>query len=250
MIRLWVLSDLHLEAVPFPDGYDPIRPEFDVLVAAGDLWRGEPEKAVATLNRLAGSRPAVFVAGNHEAWGMTPDQAQKRLRQATVGTTVHLLDGTEVVLAGIRFTGLTLWADGALAPVPVDPRQITGEGVLRPSGEGFITHGDEAALHHVHRARLEQCLSETSSGLPVVVVTHHAPLAACLPESLRRQSGAGLFASDLSGLMQRFRIAVWIHGHIHTRQEHRHASGTRVLANPAGPLFSVPGFDDALVVEI
>jgi len=70
MTRLWVLSDLHLEAVPFPDGYDPIRPEFDVLVAAGDLWRGEPEKAVATLNRLAGGRPAVFVAGNHEAWGM------------------------------------------------------------------------------------------------------------------------------------------------------------------------------------
>jgi len=72
--RLWVLSDLHLEAVPFPDGYDPVRPEFDVLVAAGDLWRGEPEKAVATLNRLAGGRPAVFVAGNHEACGLTSDQ--------------------------------------------------------------------------------------------------------------------------------------------------------------------------------
>lgn len=39
MTRLWVLSDLHLEAVPFPDGYDPIRPEFDVLAAAGDLWQ-------------------------------------------------------------------------------------------------------------------------------------------------------------------------------------------------------------------
>jgi len=228
MTRLWVLSDLHLETVPFPDRYDPARPEFDVLVAAGDLWRGEPEKAVATLNRLAGGRPAVFVAGNHEAWGMTPEQAQERLRGATAGTTVYLLDGTEVVLTGIRFTGITLWADGALAPVPVDPDQRTGEGVLRPSGEGFITHGDEEALHHAHRVRLEQCL----------------------PENLRRQSGAGLFASDLSGLMERFRIALWIHGHIHTRQEHRHASGTRVLANPAGPLFSVPGFDDGFIVEL
>ncbi|MEN3168777.1 metallophosphoesterase [Gluconobacter sp. OJB] len=97
MTRLWVLSDLHLEAVPFPDGYDPVRPEFDVLVAAGDLWRGEPEKAVATLNRLAGGRPAVFVAGNHEAWGMTPDQAQGRLKRATAGTTVHLL-GSGLIL--------------------------------------------------------------------------------------------------------------------------------------------------------
>ena len=30
MTRLWVLSDLHLETVPFPDRYDPARLEFDV----------------------------------------------------------------------------------------------------------------------------------------------------------------------------------------------------------------------------
>ena len=38
MVRLWVLSDLHLETALFPDAYDPPRPAFDVLVAAGDIW--------------------------------------------------------------------------------------------------------------------------------------------------------------------------------------------------------------------
>lgn len=126
--------------------------------------------------------------------------------------------------------------------------RTTGETVLRPSGEGFITYGDETALHHAHCTQLEHNASQL--GLSVVVVTHHAPPAKCLPEGLRCQSGAGLFASNLSCILERFRIALWIHGHIHTQQEHRHASGTRVLANPAGPLFSVPGFDDGFIVEL
>ena len=36
-VRLWVVSDLHLEAVPHPEAYRPKRPPFDVLVVAGDV---------------------------------------------------------------------------------------------------------------------------------------------------------------------------------------------------------------------
>jgi hypothetical protein len=37
MTRLWVLSDLHLEAVRYPEAFQPVRPAFDVLVAAGTI---------------------------------------------------------------------------------------------------------------------------------------------------------------------------------------------------------------------
>jgi hypothetical protein len=37
MTRLWVLSDL-LEAVRYPEAFQPMRLDFDVLVAAGDIW--------------------------------------------------------------------------------------------------------------------------------------------------------------------------------------------------------------------
>jgi hypothetical protein len=46
MIRLWFLSDLHLEAVPYPDAFDPARPEFEVLIAAGDIDEGGSDTAM------------------------------------------------------------------------------------------------------------------------------------------------------------------------------------------------------------
>jgi len=55
--RLWVLSDLHFEAVPHPEGFRPERPEFDVLVAAGDIWEGEPIRALERIAALAAGRP-------------------------------------------------------------------------------------------------------------------------------------------------------------------------------------------------
>lgn len=250
MPRLWILSDLHLEAAPFPDAYDPPRPGFDVLVAAGDIWRGGPEKAVATVARLAAGRPAVFVAGNHEPWGMTPARCMARLKRAAKGTDVTVLDGEGAAIAGVRFIGATLWADGLLSGLHLRPLQTTGEGVLSPSGQGTITHGDEAALHAAERRRIAALLEQAPDGLPMVVVTHHAPLTDRMPPGLRAHPGAGLFASDLSTLMTGNRIALWVYGHIHAREDRLHDSGARIVANPAGPLFSTPGFEDDCVVTV
>lgn len=251
MARLWVLSDLHLETAPFPDAYDPPRPAFDVLVAAGDIWEGEPEKAVATIARLAEGRPSVLVGGNHEAWGMTPARCLDRLKRAAKRVNVTVLDGDAAVIAGVRFIGATLWADGLLSGLHLRPHEATGEGVRRPDGQGTITHGDEIALHEVQRARIASMLGEApADGLPIVVVTHHAPLVDRVPAALRVHAGAGLFASDLSELMTRHRIALWVHGHIHAREDRVHGSGTRIVANPAGPLFTTTGFEDDCVVIV
>ena len=251
MTRLWILSDLHLETAAFPDAYDPRRPEFDVLVAAGDIWRAEPEKAIAVVARLASGRPSVFVAGNHEAWGMTPARCLDRLRRAAGQKGVTLLDGSSAVIAGVRFIGATLWADGLLSGLDRRSSETTGEGVLRPDGEGAITHGDEIALHARQRGQIARLLDEApTDGLPTVVVTHHAPLVDCVPPAVRAQLVAGLLASNLSGLMAKHRIALWVHGHIHAREDRVHESGTRIVANTAGPYFTTPGFQDDCVVTV
>jgi predicted phosphodiesterase len=61
MTRLWVLSDLHLETVRYPEAFQPMRPDFDVLVAAGDIWEGDSKRALRVVARLAAGKPAVFV---------------------------------------------------------------------------------------------------------------------------------------------------------------------------------------------
>lgn len=66
MAKLWILSDLHLETLPYPDNFRPEPPAFGVLVAAGDIWESDPGRGFALLRRLAGDKPVVFVMGNHE----------------------------------------------------------------------------------------------------------------------------------------------------------------------------------------
>lgn len=204
-----------------------------------------------TIARLASGRPSVFVAGNHEAWGMTPARCLDRLKRAAKRVNVTVLDGDAAVIAGVRFIGTTLWADGLLSGLHLRPHETTGEGVRRPDGQGTIIHGDEIALHARQRDQIARLLDEApADGLPIVVVTHHAPLVDRVPPALRAHPGAGLFASDLSGLMARRQIALWVHGHIHAREDRVHGSGTRIVANPAGPLFTTPGFEDDCVVAV
>lgn len=94
-VRLWILSDLHLEAVPYPQAFRPRRPEFDVLVVAGDVWEGDSCRALEVVAALADGRAAVFVMGNHESWGELQRQRVVARRTADrLGIT--LLDDSEV----------------------------------------------------------------------------------------------------------------------------------------------------------
>jgi 3',5'-cyclic AMP phosphodiesterase CpdA len=61
MTRLWIMSDLHLEAVAFPGAFRPAPPDFDVLVVAGDICEGDTDGALRKVRHLANDKPAVFV---------------------------------------------------------------------------------------------------------------------------------------------------------------------------------------------
>ena len=43
------MSDLHLEAVRYPEAFQPERPGFDVLIVAGDVWEGSSARALSTI---------------------------------------------------------------------------------------------------------------------------------------------------------------------------------------------------------
>ena len=66
-------------------------------------------------------KPVLFVPGNHEFYNGERTRTLKALREAAVGTNVHLLDRDEVVLNGVRFLGTTLWTDFELDVVTGTP---------------------------------------------------------------------------------------------------------------------------------
>jgi len=245
------MSDLHFEAVPHPEGFRPVRPEYDVLVVAGDVWEGDTRRALEFVAALANGKPAVFVMGNHEPWNGELQQERDVARRAAKTLGITLLDDSEAEVAGLSFVGGTLWADGRLAGEDAAPLRETGEqiNVLRDGARRLITNGDEAALHTRTRGVIEAAMARPRDGL-LVVVTHHAPHPICLPPAHRTGWAAGHAASDLSPLTDTGQATLWVHGHIHGTLDITRRVGTRIVCNAAGPGFSNLAFRDDWVVEV
>jgi predicted phosphodiesterase len=67
------ISDIRLERrglreVPL------LNESFDVLICAGDICEGQPEKAVQSVVELARGKPAIIVQGNHDFYSEGPDR--------------------------------------------------------------------------------------------------------------------------------------------------------------------------------
>jgi predicted ATPase/Icc-related predicted phosphoesterase len=216
-IRLWVLSDLHLEAVPHPEAYRPARPAFDVLVVAGDVWEGDSRRALETVARLADGKPAVFVMGNHESWHGALQSEREVARRAARRLGITLLDDSEAEVAGLHFVGGTLWGDGHLS----EPIEVGQDGAAR-----LMTEADEAALHGRTRGVIEAAMARPREG-KLVVVTHHPPHPT-----------------------ESFQAALWVHGHNHRTIDVTRPDGTRIVCNAAGPGFTNAAFRDEWVVEV
>jgi len=220
--RLWVLSDLHFEAVPHPEAYRPARPEFDVLVVAGDVWEGDPRRALDFCSAWAGGKPAVFVMGNHEFWHAELQQEREVARRAGKDLGITLLDDSEAVVAGVHFVGGTLWGDG---PETGQPIAVQAGGTERP-----ITNEDAATLHARTSGVIAAAMARPRDG-PLVVVTHHPPF--------------GLPAMTDSG-----QATLWVHGHVHGTTDNTRPRGMRIVCNAAGPGFTNLAFRDDWVIEI
>lgn len=268
-MRLFPISDLHLERrrpelIPRP------AQGFDVLVCAGDMHEGHPERGLATLLDFAGGRPIVLVPGNHERYAPTGDgrtapqllaalEAEvARINGEAGGPRIHLLQGGgTAVLDGIRFVGTTLWSDWSLAgrwltletpDRPADPvayaaarmtDPVTGSrefrGAIRNGDGSLWSPADAMAAHGAEKAALTAALTVSHPG-PTVVVTHHpaSPLAA---DAFRDAPGvpwwmpAFYATTALDDLAQASRPDLWISGHFHAAHDLR-LGRTRWVANP------------------
>ena len=251
MPKLWIFSDLHLETVPYPQEFRPVQPDYDVLVAAGDIWEGDCASAFRFLRTLAPEKPIVFVMGNHEHWNGVVSEELQLAKLLAKEYGVVLLDGTAEAVAGCRFVGATLWSDYSLGG-SIDPKAETGEqiDIEHDGGTHLITVGDTIALHLEARTRLETLIENHDGSLPLVVVTHHAPHPACLPPGLQNTWRAKNNASDLSHLTDSGKVALWIHGHTHHCIDIVRPNGTRIVSNAAGPRFVDPAFQDVLIVGV
>ena len=224
-MKIQIVSDLHLEFGPLELAVE----EADILVAAGDIGLG-----YEGLKWLQGvSCPVIYVAGNHEYWGQDIDELNDTLTDITQQGRVRFLEHHSVVIDDTRFIGCTLWTDFNAS----DPL-VMSELFFMMNDFRYITRGNRsmrpdelAAINRASRVWLDKELSEPFNG-KTVVVTHHAPLMRswfCGRNEIIQYA----YCNDLSELMAKHSIDIWIHGHVHEAFDYM-AHGVRVVCNPRG----------------
>ena len=154
-MKVLVLSDLHLEFAPF----EPVPDlEFDVVVLAGDI-HSPAKRAVQWAADRFRSKPVVYLLGNHEYYDGRLDTTLAEARRDAEGSNVHLLDGDELVIDGVRFLGATLWTDFALAiETPEGPVSDVGRAMKMATNllndYTLIRTCDESAEPDIHHEQL------------------------------------------------------------------------------------------------
>lgn len=261
-MRLFVMSDIHLEFAPFtlPDDLE----DFDVAVFAGDIGQpvaGSLEWIADQMRGPLRNRPAIFVPGNHEFYG---DELRSALSSGAVAAAqhgIHMLAPGTITLSGVRFIGATLWTDYCLYGNPGGAMNVASRGMndhrlisISDGNDRQLFSPDAAAsLHQVDRRAIVQHLAEPFEGA-TVVVTHHGPHPNSVRPIFRNDPLAPAFSSDLSDIINQYQPELWIHGHDHGSHDYR-VGRTRVLTNQAGyPRRAGPrensAFNPRLIIEV
>jgi len=265
-MKLHILSDLHNEFLR-NGKFNPLHkwsghiPETDadIIVLAGDIDTGTrgAEWAIKESQRLG--KPFVYVLGNHEFYGYEFKSLKEKIKNICVDTSVSCLDYGELVVDDVRIMGATLWTDyRAIENLPVELVMQRIENVLADhhkirfkSGDNYKKFKPHHALtqHTIELNWIKKILSETFNG-KTVVVTHHGPHPVCQHPEFAVNELSAAFHSDLSQLIKRHDIDLWVFGHTHANLD-RVISDTRLITNQAGyPGENVLGFNEGLVVEV
>ncbi|UTW12563.1 metallophosphoesterase [Marinobacterium rhizophilum] len=253
-MRLKVFSDLHLECAD--SQHDLCGADADVVILAGDIHSGT--RGLEWAGRQFPGRCVIYVPGNHEFYGVSMSRLRAELRVEAERRGIILLDNRAVTVDGVRFYGTTLWADfGLYADRESWDVQATQDRacarlpdfriIEQPEGEVFSI-AECQRLHAQALAWLEHELEQPFAGKKVIV-SHHAPLEACIPARFKDDALSPAFASNLGALMGK--ADLWVHGHVHEPVDIR-VGDTRIIANPGGypNEFTEPQFDAHLLVDL
>ncbi|HHX89081.1 MAG TPA: metallophosphoesterase [Paracoccus sp.] len=216
----------------------------DALIIAGDL-ADAPQinwlRALDWLGRYVQRGKIFIIPGNHDYYAHALG-ADEELRLLTASRGARLVQKQELRYGDIRLPCCTLWTDFSLLGDPeaamlkaatsmLDYDRISRIKPMRSGNHVPISPEDTLALHHDHRAWLEDALAEPHFAGPAgrtVVVTHHGPhpLVAGPLDAL-----SPCFHSDLSALIDSHQPEAWFFGHSHYRL--RAQAGATDLRNVA-----------------
>ncbi len=224
-MQVRLISDLHTEMAPFE-----IKPSGeDVLIIAGDV---SPDfsaclQMLTDYRDLAPDIDIIYILGNHCSYDKSIDETIQLWRNVNMAH-FHFLENESVVINGIRFFGSTMWTD-----LKTDDVYRVQSGITDFYRIIGLTPDSWRVRHYHSKKSLSEVLA--SSVEPVVVITHHLPIQACIdPKYKGLDAMNSAFAStDMEELVANQKVIHWLHGHTHSSVDITH-NGTPILCNPRG----------------
>lgn len=270
-MRAWIVSDIHTTPLDTLLGSSLRIPDADICICAGDISNDISTSIAYLLRNIEPHMPVVLTLGNHDFYGSSIDFALEKARREIEGSRIHLLENDSIEIAGCRFIGATLWTDFSVSVgddeyIPPEERRAIAFGLVpsqmadfhcifrsdeRRSGEnGLVTVQEILNRHIASRSYIDRELGKAFDGV-TVVLTHHAPHMRSMDPNFFGEVTNAAFASDLSGMIERRKPLLWIHGHIHKFRDYM-ADQTRVICNPRGYSREryTSGFRDSFVIDL
>lgn len=267
-MKIRLLSDLHLEFVPF--SIPPMDGDSDtVLVLAGDIAPIVHRDLLETFLRDAAGRfrHVCFVPGNHEYYDAVWPDVLDELCEWNLPANVHVLQRGSVQVDDVVFLGATLWTDMAgqdPEAMELAQRMLFDYRVISQSGESLgsgepVGLTPERTVDEHHRSRqwiessMRQLLQEEKKA---VLITHHGVTLDSVHERFHGNPLNPAFVSDMNEFLLAHPPALVVHGHVHNSFSYRVAGvGPRVVVNPRGytrkdGTQENPEFDPCLVLEV
>jgi len=247
-VKIGICSDIHVhrhdQAGEIQELIEHINAQrdLDLLICAGDLSHRSDEVR-AFLESITLPCPRVWVPGNHDLWVIDAEsESDTADRRYTV--TLPALSRA----AGWHY-------------LPSGPVQLAGAGVAVVGTTGWFTDpgysewfdaeadGRDHALARRLAAELEEQIAGVKESARLIVVTHHVPHPACLPQGDARSAEHSAFVAEVIA-RHAARMELIVHGHKHRRYGPMAIHGVPCLAHPFGYPRQHKGPKDGLRVVV
>ena len=234
MATIQYLSDLHLE---FPENKqfildNPIRPNADILVMAGDIVMFSLlDKFGWFFDDLSQKFQQVYwIPGNHEYYGSDISHRAGIFKEK-IRDNIFLLNNQTIVIDDVELIFSTLWTQLSDKNQRLITRMLSDFRTIRKYGQ-LLSPSDYNALNQENHFFLRKALEKNDK--KKVVVTHHVPSFRNYPKKYLGDPLNEAFAVELENLIHVNGPDHWIYGHHHSNTAPFKIGDTILMTNQLG----------------
>lgn len=239
VMKIQVLSDLHLEFERKYEGYDC---DSDIMVLAGDI--DKHNRILESLVRFYDiyKKPIIFVPGNHEYYYSSKEEMDEKF-DSFQHDYIHILNDRVCEIDDVVFIGSTGWYDESNGLVYPYIRNMTDCKIvydLKKNDNGVVWGKKSKKFFEEELNRYKN--------RKVVCVSHNGPLN--LPHDKYKNSGLNCcFYNHWNKMLEDIGPDIWIYGHTHD-SNFCEKYDVSLLCNPKGYVDENKNFMPRFVVDI